>query len=189
MKTKFLETKENYDGSQLVSLRNYLKHGLLGDSIVAWTGPCNVTTDHMIDGEDLVAGAEIRGANMLHFIIEIFDSTLLAAVSTQRLLAAIIKDELTVTSGNKAIAQSLTRDGDDLYANKKKLSISIATQSPVSSLIHFALNIENKNTPVETLSLEDLQVDPKPFAEKILQKFSTEFESIRTATKKVRWAK
>ncbi|HMN69679.1 MAG TPA: DUF366 family protein, partial [Bdellovibrionales bacterium] len=53
LKTKFIDTAEIYDGSQLVSLRSYLKHGLLGDSIVAWVGPCKVSLDHMVDGEDL----------------------------------------------------------------------------------------------------------------------------------------
>lgn len=187
MKAKFLHVDEKYDGAQLVSLRNYLKHGLLGDSVVAWIGPCDVTLDHMVDGEDLVAGAEIRGGSMLHFIVEKFDCTLLAAVGLQRLLASIVRDEL---SASGEIGKGLFRDGDDIYSSdRRKLSISIATQSPVSSLIHFAVNVSNEGTPVKTLSLGDLKVEPKAFAEKILAKFCSEVDSIVEATHKVRWVK
>lgn len=185
MKSKFLSTTEKYDGGQLVSLRNYLKHGLLGDSIVAWIGPCDVSLDHMVDGEDLVAGAEIRGGSMLHFIIEKFDCSLLAAVGLQRLLASIVRDELSAAG-----AEGLVREGDDIFsADRRKLSISIATQSPVNSLIHFAVNVTNENTPVKTLALGDLKVEPKTFAEKIMAKFCVEVDSIVEATHKVRWVK
>ncbi len=181
MKSKFLDSSELYDGAQLVSLRSYLKHGILGDSIVAWIGPCDVSLDHMVDGEDLLAGAEIRGSMMVHFIIEKFDSTLLAAVALQRLLAAIVRDEL---------GGELLREGDDIYSmDRRKLSISIATQSPVSSLIHFAVNVSNKGTPVKTLSLEDLKVDPRKFAESVMAKFCAEVGGIIEATQKVRWVK
>jgi hypothetical protein len=188
MKTRFLDTTEHYDGSQLVSLRNYLKHGLLGDSIVAWIGSCDVHVDHMIDGEDLVAGARIAGDRMLHFIAETFDSSLLAAVALQRLLAAMIKDQLQILAADQVLARGLDRRGDDLFAGERKLSISIATQSPVSSLIHFAVNIVNEGTPVPTLALKDLGVEPKLLAEKVMESFAREFESVREATHKVRWA-
>jgi hypothetical protein len=189
MKGKFLEAKEEYDGSQLVSLRNYLKHGLLGDSVVAWIGACDVTVDHMVDGEDLVAGAEIRGAEMLHFVIETFDTSLIAAVGLQRLFASIVRDVLMEKAGDRALASSLIRDGDDIFAGKKKLSISIATQSPVNSLIHFAVNIVNEGTPVETLALKDLRIEPRTLADEVIARFCREFESIRQATQKVRWVK
>lgn len=189
MKYKFIETEESYDGAQLASLRGYLKHGLLGDSIIAWVGPCNVLVEHMVDGEDLLAGAEIRGDKMLHFVVEKFESTLLAGVSLQRLLAAMVKDELQKVAGERALAASLFRDGDDIFVGDRKLSISIATQSPVSTLIHFAVNVTNEGTPVKTLSLGDLQIDAKSFALNLMQKFSAEVLSIRDATMKVRWVK
>ena len=186
MKSKFLEHTELYDGSQLVSLRSYLKHHILGDSIVAWIGPCDVTLEHMVDGEDLLAHARICGGQMVHFIIETFDTSLLAAVGLQRLFASTVKDQLDEMSKNNL---PLVRDGDDLYSGSRKLSISIATQSPVSSLIHFAVNVTNEGTPVETLSLQDLAVEPKAFAQACMASFCAEFQSIRNATRKVRWVK
>lgn len=185
MKAKFLESAFKYDGSQLVSLRNYLKHGLLGDSIVAWIGACDVTFDHMVDGEDLLLNARIAGDKMLHFIIEKFDVSLFAAVGLQRLLASIVLETLHERESGKA----LVRQGDDLFLGDRKLSISIATQSPVNSLIHFAVNISNSGTPVKTLSLEDLQVEPRRFAEEVMNRFCNEVESMHIATRKVRWVK
>jgi hypothetical protein len=189
MKSKFLEISEKYDGAQLASLGNYLKHGLPGDSIVAWIGACDVTFEHMVDGEDLLQNASIAGEKMLHFIVEKFDITLFGAVGLQRMLAAIVKDQLLVHATDKALAQSLHRDGDDIFAGERKLSISIATQSPVNSLIHFAVNVNNKGTPVQTLALEDLGIDAKSFALRVMEAFCREVEGIQQATQKVRWVK
>lgn len=189
MKSKFIEENILYDGSQLASLQAYLKHGLLGDSIVAWIGPCNVSVEHMVDGEDLLAKATIAGDKMVHFIIEKFDSSLLAAVGLQRLLASIVKDVLMRESGERTLAQTLIRDGDDIFSGDRKLSISIATQSPISSLIHFAVNVTNKGTPVKTLSLEDLKIEPKVFARMVMDAFVNEVGTIVEATQKVRWVK
>lgn len=179
MKCKFLETAETYDGSQLRSLNGYMKHGILGDSIVSWIGPCDVSNEHMVDGEDLVAGSAIRGDKMVHFIVEKFDSTLLAAVGLQRLLTSIAKDVLD--------NPKLRRAGDDIFMDDRKLSISVATQSPVSSLIHFAVNVVNSGAPVVTTSLKDLDKDPREFAEQVMQRFCAEIETIVIATHKVRW--
>ena len=125
---------------------------------------------------------------MLHFIIEKFDCSLFAAVSLQRLLASLVLETLKGKVGSPEVAK-LVRDGDDIFLGNNKLSISIATQSPVSSLIHFAVNISNSGTPVPTLSLEDLKVKPKEFAEEIMARFKQEVESITVATQKVRWVR
>jgi hypothetical protein len=189
MKSKFIDGGEKYDGSQLVSLRNYLTHGILGDSIVAWVGPCDVSFEHMVDGEDLLEKATIAGGKMLHFIIEKFDSNLYFAVGLQRLFASIVKDRLMLIAGNKALAQTLFREGDDLFCGQKKLSISIATQSPVNSLIHFAMNVTNEGTPVQTACLEELEVSPDALAEQVMTAFCKEINTIQDATQKVRWVK
>jgi uncharacterized protein len=189
VKTKFLEKEFTYDGRQLRSLFGYLDHGLLGDSIIAWIGPCAIPFEHMVDGEDLREQAKIEGSKMVHFIVELFESTLFAGVNAQRLMASIVLEYLRASSSEQTIAASLRRDGDDIFAGDKKLSISIATVSPISTLIHFAVNISNVGTPVPTLSLEDLGVDAKVFAAEILNLFEKEMSSIREATRKVRWVK
>ena len=101
-----------YDGSQLRSLFAYEKYGLLGDSMVAWRGPCAVDFDHMVDGEDRRAGATIAGSEMVHFIVEKFDCPLVGAVALQRLLSAMAIEVLRELS---PAAQGLCREGDDIY--------------------------------------------------------------------------
>lgn len=178
---RFIDKNLKYDGSQLKSLFSYHNFEILGNSIVSFEGPCDVAFEHMVDGEDWLARSPIRSDRMLHFIIEIFDTKLSEAVAYQRLFAAIVFEHLSKSN------RALRRDGDDIFFNEGKLSVSIATVSPVSALIHFGVNISNSGTPVKTSSLEDLQIDPRSFANEISEKFKTEFLSIRTATMKVRW--
>lgn len=188
MKSKFITEQFKYDGAQLTSLFAYMNYELMGDSVVAWVGPCDIPNDKMVDGEDLLLNAEIRGSLMLHFIIEKFDISLFAGVGLQRLFASLALDLIKNTSSMPE-ANYLFREGDDIYLGEKKLSISIATVSPTSTLIHFALNISNEGTPVKTLSLEDLNLEPKDFAEALMDKFITEVQGITEATQKVKWVK
>lgn len=192
MKTKFIEKEFPYDGTQLRSLYGYLDHGLLGDSIVAWVGPCNIDFSHMVDGEDLLAKAEIRGARMVHFIVEKFHSTLPEMVALQRLLASIVKDVI-VERENGIPRFPIRREGDDIYLmfpdGEGKLSISIATMSPSSGLVHFAVNVTNEGTPVKTASLEDIRFAAREFAELVISAFARECESIHEATMKVKWVR
>lgn len=184
VKTKWIPTQHKYTGSELTPQRNYLRFGLLGDSCIAFIGPCEVSFDHMLDGEDLRARSEIRGSLMLHFICEIFDRDLAFAVALQRLWMRILKDELNAET--PALRKKpLCQDGDDIYWGDRKLSISIASSSPVSELIHLAVNVSNKGTPVKTCALEDFGTDPKTFAKRILNLWSHEYLNVVEATRKV----
>ena len=208
VKSFFIDKEFSYDGSQLRSLFAYLDYRVQGTSIISWIGGCDISIEHMIDGEDLLAGETIAGSRMLHFIIERFETQLFGAVALQRLMAAIVLDLLrervaqalpnaiaadsnSVSAGAhaKLIASDMRRDGDDIYIGDGKLSISIATVTPVSALIHFAVNVSNEGTPVKTASLEDLGVEAKEFALEVMKRVVSEVESIETATIKVRWAK
>lgn len=188
MKSFWSDQIEAYDGRQLKSLFAYMKWGILGDSIVAWQGPCHVTLDHMVDGEDQRAQAQISGDLMLHFIVENFKPDLFSGVLMQRLLAAIVKDGLIETTPVSEGVQ-LKRAGDDIYYQDSKLSISIATVSPVSTLVHFAINIKNSGTPVKTEALGRWGIDPKIFASKVMEGFCHEINSVKDATQKVHWVK
>lgn len=197
MKTLFIEKESAYDGSQLHSLFAYLGHGVLGDSIVSWIGPCDIPFEHMIDGEDLREASAIRGARMLHFIVERFVPDLFAAVALQRLLAAIAMDLLRELIESQARSEDgqeigrhhIVRDGDDIFIDGRKLSISIATVSPVSALVHFAVNCVNDGTPVPTAALADFGLAPPEFARDLMARFAREVVTIHEATCKVRWAK
>lgn len=181
MKTLWIPIEMKYDGAQLRPLYAYLNHQVLGDSIISWVGPCDVSKEKMIDGEDLLEGSLIQGSRMLHFIVEVFHQNLMTGVALQRLFAAISKDYLEEKSQSEIL-----RSGDDLFYKSGKMSISIASLSQVSTMIHFAINVSNKGTPVQTASLEDLKLDPQMTALDLMSRFQKEFESIEIATKKVR---
>jgi hypothetical protein len=180
MKFKFVESKISYDGSQLKPLYSYVHHKLSGDSIVSFVGSCDVSLDHMVDAEDFVLKALIKSDQMLHFIVEIFRQDLVAAVALQRLLVSIAQNIILRAGHN------LKREGDDLYFNDKKLSVSIASGSAVSIMIHLGLNIENSGTPVPTCALKDFDLEPKQFANLLMSEFSAEYTSIVEATQKVK---
>ncbi|MEG6615588.1 DUF366 family protein [Peptococcaceae bacterium 1198_IL3148] len=184
MIAKFVDSVKQYDGTQLCSLWAFRNFGLQGDSIVSFRGRCHVQIDHMVDLADVRANDSIYSEDMLHFIVEHFDMDLEKTVTRQRLLIAIIKEVLEDLTGCR-----LKRNGDDLYLNDAKLSVSIATLSPVSTVIHTGINISSNNTPVPTVSITDLgwpENRSAELADKIGQRYANEIESIRLARCKVR---
>jgi hypothetical protein len=170
-------------------LFGYLEHKVMGDSVIAWRGPCNVAREHMVDGEDWLAGESIAGDEMVHFIIEKFNASLLSAVTLQRLFASLCIDILRAHVGDDEIASQFRREGDDIFFSAGKMSISIATVSPVSALIHFAVNVTNAGTPVRTAALADIDFEAREFAEKAMAALQRELASIEQATVKVRWVR
>jgi uncharacterized protein len=184
MQTLWLDTKQVYDGSQLSPLSNYLKHGVLGDSVISWCGPCRVSLEHMMDGEDLRVQSKIEGDRMLHFIFELFHFPLSSAVALQRLLGEVLILKIQQMSSSKP---QLKRFGDDIYWDKKKLNISIATASVQSSLIHYGINVTNGGTPVETCALQDFGIDDEvAFARTFMDACKDEVLSLKRAIVKVR---
>lgn len=171
-----------YDGSQLSSRWVLKETGLNGDAAAAFIGPADVSGDALVDLEDRQRGDFIKSASMLHFIAEFFGPGLDTAVAYQRLLIAIIKDVLEELSGTR-----LTRSGDDLYdAAGRKLSVSIATSSPVSVLIHTGVNIDPAGSPVAAVGLLDLGIDQEAAGQAILDAFKDEIDGMRAARLKVR---
>jgi uncharacterized protein len=187
MKSLFIDKQFAYDGTQLRSLFGYLDHGLLGDSVVAWVGACDIPWEHMVDGEDLREQSPIRGARMLHFIVEMFGQTLSSAVAHQRLLASLAGDLLREQIKDEKTRATVRRDGDDIFVLDRKFSISIATVSPTSALIHFAVNCVNDGTPVPTAALSEFGLQAKSFAAELMKRFVREATTIHEATMKVRW--
>src|ERR1039457_2281858 len=111
MKYRFVDRKIDYDGTQLKSLFAYMNFEILGDSVLAFEGACDIAFEHMVDGEDVLAKAAIRGGHMLHLIIEKFGMGLEHAVTLQRLLASLVYEEIL----KLAPTARLHRDGDDLF--------------------------------------------------------------------------
>ena len=85
----------------------------------------------------------------------------------------------------------VTRKGDDLYLTRTdgtpgKLSVSIATVSATSTLIHTGFNIETEGTPVPTVGLAELDIDVPAFASELLHRYTGEVQDIWLARCKVR---
>lgn len=136
MKCIILEEKTDYDGSQISSLWGYNSFGVQEDSIIIFRGACDVKIEHMIDLEDRKENESIWSEDMLSFIIEHFDSTNLKLIyARQRLFTAIVREYLA------DVGVSTSREGDDLFLEGKKLTVSIASTSAVSQKIHFGINV------------------------------------------------
>jgi hypothetical protein len=181
---KILPDEIKYDGSQMAPLWAFSK-GIKGDSIVIFHGPMEVSSGNMIDVEDRKAEKSIRGDNLVHFIVERFDSpaSMRLAYYMQRLLIVCIKDVLEMHGVNT------TRKGDDLYIEGKKLTVSIASAGISSEKIHCGINITPEGTPadVRTAALLDVGLkDWKALGEKIASAFVKEVEDIEGDISKTR---
>ena len=181
MKKLFIEKEIKYTGAELSPHWIYRNFNIQGSAVAAFIGPVEVKLSEMVDIEDVIKNEPISSDKMLNFIIEDFDVTLAHMVSNQRLFICIIKEVLE-EKGLK-----LERSGDDLFYKGRKLSVSIATKSLTSSLVHTALNIVSDGTPIEVSSLNEMGIfDVKEFANRVLDKFTAEIEGMSFAKSKVR---
>lgn len=186
MKARWIGRRLDYDGSQLRPHWILRTTGIVGDAIVAFRGACRLPLAEFADLEDAIAEARIEGDDMVHFVLERFDDgDLDRATVRQRLLAARTLEVVRELSGARSARARLRREGDDLFAGVGKLSISVATKSPVSSLIHLGVNVTTAGTPVRTASLAVLGVDPTVFAREVLARTVREEESMAKARCKV----
>ncbi len=181
MQAAWIDEPTEYDGSQLRSHFAYSELGILGESIVAWCGPCDVALDALVDLEDRREKGTIHSTSMLHFVVEHFEGGLARAVVRQRLLVVIAADVIEFFGAPRP-----RRRGDDLYHADRKLSVSIATVSPVSTLIHLGLNVDAEGAPVPAADLAEFDIDPRRAAETIQERYIEEHASIERALRKVR---
>jgi hypothetical protein len=147
---KHIDNSFEYDGSQIEPSWAFKSFKIKGSSIITWRGPMNIKESNLKDFEDI--GLEIKSDDMIHFMVEHFDcqpANLKIAYLRQRLLVMILKEELA-KNGIVSI-----REGDDIFINSKKLTVSIATASISSMKIHLAMNLTNEGTPddVDTIGL------------------------------------
>lgn len=182
MKIKFIEDEIKYIGSQLAPHWIYKNYKIQGDAIVAFIGECEVNLTEMVDIEDVINNEPIYSKLMLSFISEQFGIGLTEGVLRQRLLMSIIKELL------EERGVFVVRNGDDLMINGRKLSVSIATKSITSVLIHTGLNILSEGAPVAASGLQsELGIsDIKEFALEVMKRYSEELNDIVLASTKVR---
>jgi len=184
MHTKFIEQNLKYTGNELSPHWIYKNFHLQGDAIVAFIGECEVNLSEMVDIEDVINNEPIYSKSMLNIIVEHFNIGLVEGVTRQRLLICIIKE--TIENLFTINHLPFTRIGDDLFIDGKKLSVSIATKSLTSVLIHIGINIDPTGAPVKAIGLNILQnLDIREFAQKVMLKYSQEIDDIILASTKV----
>ena len=182
MKTLFIDNEIKYEGWQLCPHWIYKNFKLQGDAIVAFVGECEVKLTEMVDIEDVINNEPIYSKLMLSFISEQFNVGLVEGVFRQRLLISKIKEAI------EKRGFVVTRDGDDLFFDDKKLTVSIATKSATSILIHTGVNIISEGAPIKASGLQsDMKIsDIKDLAQEIMVQYSEEIDDIVMASTKVR---
>ena len=182
IQTKFIDKEIKYIGSQLAPHWIYKNFNIMGDAIVAFQGECAVNLTEMVDIEDVINNEPIYSKYMLSFITEQFGVELTEGVFRQRLLMNIIKEAL------EKRGVFVVRNGDDLIIDGKKLSVSIATKSITSILIHTGLNILSEDAPVSAAGLKsELGIeDTKSFAIEVMNRYTAELDDIKYACTRVR---
>ena len=185
MRTHLSRTRTRYDGSQLTAHWIYRTFGIVGDALVGFRGACAVAAAEMADLEDLHHGPGICGDDMVHLVLEVFgERDLQKAVWRQRLLVAIAQERLVHLGARRGVV----RTGDDLWHGPRKLSISVATITPVSTVTHLALNVVATGVPkgVKAIGLDALGVRPMEFLRAVLTAFQAEADSVAAAACVVR---
>ena len=178
MRIEILSDRLNYNGSQIEPLWAY-SIGVHGDSIVVFRGAMDIIESNVKDLEDLLGNKAIKGGDMLHFIVERFDppASIRLAYYMQRLLVICTRDVLALHG------ITTVRNGDDLFIDRGKLTVSIASAGTSSEKIHMGINISCRGTPpeVEVACLEGLGVeDVMALGEQIASTFVTETDDIES---------
>jgi hypothetical protein len=179
---KYIILKDNtsYSGRELRSGWVEEQTGLEGDAAAGFVGPCRVANEDLVDLDDARAGTFIEAASMAHVIVEHPGCALETAVWRQRSLVGLLCEIL------EKRGVEIRRDGDDVYYNNRKLTVSIAAPGPGSALIHLGINIDPDGAPVSAVGLSELGVEPQPLLDELLDRYVRELDSIRYATTKVR---
>lgn len=182
MNATFIPETMTYTGEQLRSHWAYEHYDVQGDSIIAFIGPCDVGLHHLVDLADRKDQKSIYSEEMLHFIVEHYDLDLEKTILKQKLLVTVLMEKLN----NRLERDVVHRLGDDLFDGDKKLSVSIATLTPVSTMIHVGINIRSDHTPVPTKGLKDYGVDPRELAEAVMNQYRAEMRMLTVARSKVK---
>ncbi|MDR1820380.1 MAG: DUF366 family protein [Methanobrevibacter sp.] len=151
---KHLNKNFEYDGSQINPNWAFKTLKIKGSSIITWIGSMNIKNENLKDYEDI--GLEIKSNNLINCIVEHFDiqpGNLRMAYLRQRLFVMILVEELS----KKGI--KLLREGDDIYIDNYKLTVSIATISLSSIKIHLGINLTDDGSPddVDVIGLYQLK--------------------------------
>lgn len=118
---------------------------------------------------------------MAHVIVEHPGCSLRAVVLRQRLLTCILGEVM------REYGVVPSRDGDDLYVDGRKLTVSVAAPSSGGGcLIHLGINVDPAGAPVSAVGLEELGVPPRELLNALLERYRAELATAAHAETKVR---
>lgn len=178
---RLLEGDVAYTGTELRRGWVARETGLEGaDGAAGFVGPCHVSTEHLVDLDDVRDGATIDAASMAHVIVEHGGCDLRAGVLRQRLLVCILCEIL------RACRVIPERRGDDVFVDGRKLTVSIAAPSAAGVLIHLGINVDPAGAPVPAVGLGELGVHPRRLLDELLTRYAAELASAAHAETKVR---
>ncbi|MFQ5512461.1 MAG: DUF366 family protein [Candidatus Krumholzibacteriia bacterium] len=180
MEFRIIDEEIPYTGRELRSKWVEAQTGCRGDAAVAFLGPCHVDNADLVDLDDRRAGAFIRSESMAHVIVEHPRCSLRTAVLRQRLLVCLLCEMLTERGCR------VRREGDDVYIDERKLTVSIAAPAPGSNVIHLGINVIPRGAPVPAVGLSELDIDPRRLLEELLGRYRKELSSCLHAEGKVR---
>lgn len=174
------ESALTYSGRELRPHFILERYGKVGSAVVAWIGPTQVPTSELVDWMDRRENETIVAGSMVHLIGEFFGLTLRETVLFQRLWIARVATLIGV---------DVKVSGNDLFG-PHKLSVSIATASPVSTLIHLGVNLDPEGAPVPATGLfqrgwTPVQVKER-FIPEILRLAVCEWDEVNISCAKVR---
>lgn len=176
---RILEGEVTYTGAELRSGWVAAQTGLAGDAAAGFVGPCHVPTENLVDLDDARAGTFIQAASMAHVIAE-HPCDLPVAVLRQRILVALLGELL------RARGKRMRRNGDDLYYDDRKLTVSIAAPAATTCLIHLGINVDPAGAPVPAVGLAEMQQDAREILQDLLTRYQHELDSMAYAATKVR---
>ncbi len=182
IEVRYLGEGIDYTGAELRSHFVRERSQIAVDGVVSFVGGCEVDGRHLVDLEDVAEGNFIRARRMLHFIGEHFQCPLREGNVRLRLFSSILKETIESMSPGTVVK----RRGDDLFINERKLTVAVATATPVSTVFHCGVNIDPVGAPVPAIGLPELGIEVKPFALEALQRYRLECEAIELALRKVR---
>ena len=195
-----------YDGSQLHSFFGYEQTKERGDSVVFFSGPMQLSPNEMIDMEDVIANDRIWSPLALNFIIEMYHINIETAVLYQRAFMQSVTDRILIdlAAGElQSNIDSVELDGDDVMVTLsngevKKASVSIASISHISGLMHVGINISTDAAiPVPAIGLSEIYDSEEGSSDHnwshwshwsfaVIGDFEAKVESIKNATMKVK---
>lgn len=157
-----------YKGNELLPGWERLSYNVRGNSLVYWISPTDVSVEFMKDVDDVRENLSIRSDSMLHFVFTYYtmnDATW--AVLVQRLFTKHITDYIR----QHFIQQNIVRvDGNDVFVDGRKFSVSIAGIAPGLTKFHFGINVESKGAPIPVSSLSDCMEEYTKQNPQILEK-------------------